>query len=143
MMNVEIDAFANEITNILQEYNEEVIKATKRGIEKTADKVKSTIADKAPRHNVTTYRIKNGRRIKRKPGTYKKAGIILRDYEDKYNLRIAWCVKPKEYALTHLLENGHAMRQGGRAKATPHVVYGEEYVQQNLEDNIRREIESI
>lgn len=39
----------------------------------------------------------------------------------------------KKPGLTHLLENGHQMRQGGRAKAFPHIAEVEEWCVKEFE----------
>ena len=38
------------------------------------------------------------------------------------------------HRLTHLLEKGHALWQGGRAKAYPHIQYGEELAKKRMEE---------
>ena len=45
-----------------------------------------------------------------------------------------------EYQLTHLLEKGHALHQGGRAKAFPHIAPVAERAEQDLLENIRKNI---
>ena len=42
----------------------------------------------------------------------------------------------KEYQLTHLLEFGHALRQGGRAEAFPHIAPVAEKAEHLLYENI-------
>ena len=46
----------------------------------------------------------------------------------------------KHYQLTHLLENGHATRNGGRTKAYPHIKPAEEHV---VAEYVKRTKEAI
>lgn len=43
--------------------------------------------------------------------------------------------------LTHLLENGHALWQGGRARAFPHIKPVETKVIKNFEEGVKKAIE--
>lgn len=48
----------------------------------------------------------------------------------------------KYYNLTHLLENGHALWQGGRAEAFPHIAPVAEEAEEELLDNIKSFLEN-
>lgn len=66
--------------------------------------------------------------------------------------RRGWAVKSEEerlaksaivhnrtdYQLTHLLEKGHALRNGGRAKAIPHIGPAEDKAVQELEKAVTK-----
>ena len=49
----------------------------------------------------------------------------------------------KFYRLTHLLEYGHASRNGGRVKAQPHIIWVEESASEELMNSIMDAVESI
>lgn len=46
----------------------------------------------------------------------------------------------KEYQLTHLLEHGHALRQGGRAGAFPHIAPVADKAEDMLFDKIMQNV---
>ena len=54
-----------------------------------------------------------------------------------------WYVKAPHFRLTHLLERGHAKKNGGRTRAFPHIQYGEEFAQANYEDYVKKEVKKI
>ncbi len=48
--------------------------------------------------------------------------------------------KRPEYRLTHLLEDGHAKRDGGRTKAMPHIQKHEQDAVQEFERRVEEVI---
>ena len=46
----------------------------------------------------------------------------------------------KHYQLAHLLENGHALRGGGRARAFPHIAPVAEKAEEELLETIKKHI---
>ena len=46
----------------------------------------------------------------------------------------------KHYQLTHLLEKGHALRDGGRSAAFPHIAPVEQKCEDELIRNIKKNI---
>ena len=48
---------------------------------------------------------------------------------------------PPHYRLTHLLEHGHATRNGGRTRAFPHWAEAEQTAIREFESTFRRELE--
>ena len=124
---MQIDKLGSAISEVLSEYSDEV-----------AEKVKKVIDNVAKETNQV---IKNHISFKEKTGEYIKHFKIKKQYEDKFNKRVAWHVASPEYRLTHLLEYGHAKKNGGRTRAFPHIRYGEEFAKQNLEKEIKEAIE--
>ena len=143
-MSIKVDSLADEIIKTLIDYTEKASAANKAGVDKTAEEAMQIVADKAPKGRSKRSYSRKRKKVKRRPGKYQKAIQIAVAFEDRDNKREYVCVKPNEHALAHLLENGHAMRQGGRgAIAHPHFVYGEKYIAENLEKNIIKELNSI
>ena len=73
------------------------------------------------------------------------SGKYLKSFAIKQNERgyWVWYVKPPNYRLTHLLENGHDIVNGngnviGRARAFPHITYGNEYACKRYQELLER-----
>ncbi len=70
-------------------------------------------------------------------GNYRQHFAIERGYQSRHHYAAEWHVKEPEYRLTHLLENGHATRNGGRTKAVRHIRYGRQIAEQVLDEKLQ------
>lgn len=101
---ISIDNLNNEIKNALEAYNKEVVTSLKRETTKAMDDLVKETKATAP----------VGKRKK-----HYKSNITSKTLsESQYGISKLWYVKGPDYRLSHLLNNGHALRNGGRYEGT-------------------------
>ena len=101
--------------------------------EDTIDKVKKAVQDAAD----TAVKDLKATSPKR-TGKYAKSWTQRKVKETSSEKEIV--VHARRYQLTHLLENGHAKRGGGRVAPRVHIKPVEEKVSEKLENDIKRGI---
>lgn len=118
-----IDDLADEIMAGLQEYAELADDAMKSAVKKTATTVKKEIAANAPKNT----------------GAYGKSWTAKKIKENSHTLQMTVHSK-SHYQLAHLLEKGHAKRNGGRVQGKPHIAPAEEHGAELLQSLIAEEL---
>ena len=108
MSNVNVNELADAIANILNEYKDfaedEMMEIAKEIAEEGKNKLKTV----------------SPRGVGSKKGHYADGWRVT--VERKGNMKFSFVIhNSKKPGLTHLLENGHQMRQGGRARSFPHI----------------------
>ena len=120
MAGIDIERLAEELAAGLLEYSDEVTQVVKKAVEDVSKSTASELKTTAPKRT----------------GAYAKDWTSRKSYEDRRSKRKT--VHNKDhYQLTHLLEFGHAKRNGGRVPAKAHIKEAEEKAQQELEAEIR------
>ena len=127
---VSVNQLGDEIMNQLMEHKEMTTQVMTKAVEDSAKTVKKEIETNAPVH---TGAYKNR---KRSPGSYKKSWRTKKTALSSTGLEVT-VYSANEYRLTHLLEKGHALRNGGRAKAFPHIAPAQE----RGEDQLMRDLQ--
>lgn len=120
MSSINVDSLASEILKQLESYSEEVTE----GIKKSVDIVAKEVNEEIKSHITFVEHTHD----------YVKAFKIKKVTDSQYNRSRTWYVSGDQYRLTHLLEKGHALQQGGRAKAYKHIEFGEELAQKRMEE---------
>lgn len=114
------DSLSHEIAKALAEYSEEIGNKTDELAKTTVDKAVGILRGTSPR----------------KKGKYARHWKVTRNKKGSYIIHNA----PETYRLTHLLERGHLLRNGGRSKAQPHIAPVEEMVIKEMTEGIERVI---
>lgn len=102
--NISFDKIGEAIAKELSVYHESVIAGIKTESQKS---IKQLVKD-------TKATAPVGRRKKH----YKDSITSKKLSEDERSVSYVWYVKGSDYRLSHLLENGHAKRNGGRVEGT-------------------------
>ena len=134
MANIRIDQLSDEVNKVLREYSDLATDELKKAIKNAGKTVQSEIRATAPVH---TGEYSGKKKQWRKPGAYAKSWTSRVTTESSTGAT-AIVYSPAHYRLTHLLENGHAKRNGGRTRAFPHIAAAAEKGVEQLERDITR-----
>lgn len=110
-----VDDLAGAVAEAFAEYSEEVIENTKKEVRNVAKQTVAELRDSSPK----------------KTGEYAKGWKSKVQHESRSDIRII-VYNAKKPQLTHLLENGYALRSGGRFSGIPHLRIAEQNAIQRL-----------
>ena len=120
---IQIDQLADTVMRELENYADTTTDGVKAAVKKAANTVKKEISATAP---VRT-------------GKYAKSWATKTTGENSHALEITVHSRNR-YQLAHLLEHGHAKRNGGRVAARPHIAAAEQHGIEELGREIERSI---
>ena len=118
---VSVDGLADAVMEGLEEYNKLATDKVKAAVKKAGTTVRKEISSTAPR----------------KSGRYADSWRTKTTAESSTSMQVT-VYSPSRYMLAHLLEHGHALRNGGRARAFPHIAPAEEAGEKQLTTDIER-----
>ena len=119
MEKVSVNQLADAITQAVREYTEDVTDSIGKATDETADKILREVKSLAP-----------GK------GRY-RAGFAKNNQSTPNNRRyVVW--NKKFYRLVHLLEKGHATRNGGKTRAFPHMAPAERAHVYEYEERVKK-----
>lgn len=124
---VKPDDLQKAVMDYLIQYKEDIDEDVIETVDETTRKAKAELKETSPRGKGSRanpyYRGWAVKLSKRKTGVYHK---------------VVW--NKTNYQLTHLLEFGHATRNGGRARAIPHIRPVEEKYNIEFVDKLKKKI---
>lgn len=126
---VKAEDLSKEILNYLRNYKEDIDEDVQETVDEITKEARDELKQTSPR-----------RGIARQNQYYKGWAVKLSKRKTGVYHKVIW--NKTNYQLTHLLEFGHATKNGGRTKAQPHIrpieeKYNVKFVDK-LETKIRR-----
>ncbi len=118
---ISIDALADTVMECLNDYADVSTEGMKKAVRKAGNTVKKEIGANAPKDT----------------GAYAKSWAVKNTKENSHSLEVTVYSKNR-YQLAHLLEHGHAKRNGGRVAGKSHISPAEETGIRQLEAEIER-----
>lgn len=120
-MKIRADELADTVKRELDGYAENLTDRVKQAVQDAADTAVKDLRAASPKDTGKYARSWTQKQVK---DTSSEKEIV---------------VHARRYQLTHLLENGHAKRGGGRVEARVHIKPVEEKVSKQLETDIRKQ----
>lgn len=126
---IKVDNLSKEILKALENYSDDISTLVKETADEVGKEATEELKQKSPKR-------------KRLGGRYAKGWRLKTDKigKNKYFIKI---YNKTDYQLTHLLELGHATRDGGRTKAIPHIRPVEEKYSREYENKLKQKIGGI
>ena len=120
---VQIGELADTIMETLEEYADLAAEDVKQAVKDAGEKVKKEIRANAPKDT----------------GDYAKSWTVKKSKETSNSITMT-VYSRNRYYLAHLLEFGHAKRNGGRVAGKSHIAPAEEKGILQLEEEIERSL---
>ena len=120
---VQIGELADAVMETLEEYADLAAEDVKQAVRDAGEMVKKEIRANAPKDT----------------GDYAKSWAVKKKKETSSSLTLTVHSKNR-YQLAHLLEYGHAKRNGGRVEGKAHIAPAEEKGIRQLEEEIERSL---
>ncbi len=121
MSNISVDELADAIEEGLKEYGNIATDVVKKSVKKAGATVRKEISANAPKNT----------------GEYAKSWAVKKVKETANALTMVVRSKNR-YQIAHLLEHGHAKRNGGRVKAILHIKEAEKKGEDELVKLIKK-----
>ena len=118
---ISVDQLADAVNDALEEYSKLADETMRKAVTDAGKTVRNSIKEGAP--------VKSGK--------YAKSWTTKKVRETSQTLTMVVHSKNR-YQLAHLLEHGHAKRNGGRTRAQVHIAPAEEKGIEQLERDIRK-----
>lgn len=124
---ISISDLNDSIFKVLSEYKENIDEEVKETANKIAKEAKEDLMNDSPRSK------------KERSQKYYKGWAIKKKINKKGKSVLAIWNKTN-YRLTHLLEFGHNLKNGKKAKAVPHIRKVEEKMSKEFEEELKKKI---
>lgn len=124
--NIKIEALGDAMQDLLSDYISDMDDVVEKEIDSAAKKMLKMVKENSPSTD--------GERT----GSYRKGWQIVKETKHLQRKRIIW--NKKHYNRVHLLENGHASKNGGRVRAFPHLEPAYKKFGEPLPDTIAKRI---
>lgn len=118
---VRVDQLADAVMEELDKYKDLATDDMKKAVKDAGKTVRTEITNNAPRRT----------------GKYAKSWRDKVTGENADSIQVT-VHSPNRYQIAHLLENGHAKRNGGRVRAIPHIKPAEDKGEEQLERDITK-----
>lgn len=118
-----LSGFSAALYSALNEYSGYVTAETKKAIKKAGKEAEQELKKKSPRET----------------GEYAKSWKT-ETKETSNTIHVTVYAGNHQYSLTHLLENGHAKRGGGRVAAIRHIEPVNDAIIKKVEEEIKRQL---
>ena len=127
---IKVDQLTKEIEKALTEFVGVTEEACDKGVRETAKDAVQALRNAHP----------SGSGQYGSWDEYNRGWKVMQTKTDKRYHRKATIHNATDYQLTHLLEKGHALANGGRARAFPHIAPVAERCETDLLQNIKKYI---
>lgn len=125
-MSTPIDQLSDAINNELTIYSQHIIDGIKEEAKKSMKELVRQTKATAP--------------VGKRKRHYKNSITSKKTAENDRSVTYTWFVKGSNYRLSHLLENGHALRNGGRTTGTHFIQNASEPILEQYLEAVREVI---
>lgn len=128
---VKIEEIEKQLGKILDDFNHEVNLENVKAVNKTATETAKYLKEKSPKSKRKTS------------GQYARSWGVKRGNIARLGYSAYVKLKKPHYRLAHLLEYGHAKKNGGRTRAIVHIGPAEKFAKTLYLENLKKGVEKI